>query len=335
MAEVYINFNKLPRLLQTAIPGNLNGNLSIFNHQNAFASLVYNYSADKILFNGTTTLNDLTSYYQLYTSIQAQKITINSILPQNTANYTIYTIADYSTWEKRLRAWFTAQNQLKKLESLLNSIKNKYHLDPEQIFPKYFKNQLITFQLNTGESIGAIALTNGEKLEQLLLDISSTGANEDIKSFKESDLLYCYFGEPFKRFRKPYYVIIDNYMIFANNSSSVQSFLNSYKNNRLLINNPDYINSINQIPNNSGITFFIDFKNSSDIFLRNVHVPYYRHITNEKGLKNYSSFICQLSGEGGEEGKFQTNVLLNRKTTALRIDSLISETDSLETRPLQ
>lgn len=330
MAEVYIDFNNLPKLMKTLISGNLSGNLSFFNHTNAFASLVYNYSADKILLNGITTLNDTKSYYQLYKSHQAQKITINSILPQNTANYTVYAIGDYLIWKKKLDAWFADQHQRKRLETLLNDIKNKYHLDAEQIFPKYFKNQLITFQLSTGENIGAITLTNGEKFEQLLLDLSTADISEDIKLLKESDLLYAYFGDPFKKFRKPYYVVIDNYMVFANNSSTVQSFLNNYRNDRLLINNPDYINSVNQLPNTSGITFFMDLKNSSDLLLRNVHLPYYRYIMDKEGLKTYSSFICQLSGE---KDKFQTNVLLNKKAVTSEIDSLITYRDSLEIRP--
>jgi hypothetical protein len=331
LAEIYINYSKLPKLLQAAMPGNLNGELSVLNHQNAFASLVYNYSAKKILFNGNTQINDQASYYQLFLDFPAQKITINTIMPQNTANYTIYTIADYKNWRKSLNTWFGSKKESGKIYKIISHINTKYHLDPEQTFPKYFKNQLITFQLSTAEKIGALELSNGDKLKQLLLDLSSN-YNDDIKAFNEPDLLYCYFGEPFKKFRKPYYTIIDNYMVFANNASTVQSFLNSYKSNQLLINNTDYINSIDQLPNTSGITFFVNFKNSSDLLLQNVYLPYYRHITGEKGLKDYSSFIYQLSAE---QGKFQTNILLNKNEEALKPDSLEIDADSLTISPRQ
>ncbi|WP_285055854.1 hypothetical protein [Pedobacter ginsengisoli] len=329
LAEIYINYSNLPKLLQAAMPGNLNGELSVLNHQNAFASLVYNYSAKKILFNGNTQINDPASYYQLFVGSPAQKVTINTILPQNTANYTIYTIADYKNWRKSLISWFGSKKESEKINKIINHINAKYHLDPEQTFPKYFKNQFLTFQLSTTEKIGALELTNGDKLKQLLLDLSSN-YSDDIKAFYEPDLLYSYFGEPFKKFRKPYYTIIDNYMVFANNASTVQSFLNSYKGNQLLINNTDYINSVGQLPNISGITFFINFKNSADLLLKNVYLPYYRHITGEKGLRDYSSFIYQLSAE---QGKFQTNILLNKKEEALKRDSLEIDTDSLTITP--
>lgn len=322
LAEIYINYARLPQLLKAAIPGSLNGELSVLNQQDAFASLVYNYSAKKILFNGSTQINDPASYYQLFRRSAAQKVTINTILPQNTANYTIYTIADYQSWRTALSTWFTLKKENEKITGITNTIKARYHLDPEQTFPKYFKNQLITFQLSTAEKIGAIELTNGDRLRQLLLDIS-TNYSDEIKVLHEPDLLYCFFGEPFKKFKKPYYAIIDNYMVFANYAATVQSFLDSYKNDELLINSADYISSIDQLPKTSGITFFISAKNSSELLLKNVYLPYYRGITK-------SSFICQLSAE---QEKFQTTILMNKKEEITDADPLGTVNDSLQSDP--
>ncbi|WP_449436981.1 hypothetical protein [Pedobacter steynii] len=148
--------------------------------------------------------------------------------------------------EKKLQNWFTAKKESNRTSSILKNVSQKYHIDANQIFPKYFKDQLITFQLSTTEKIGAINLSNGEKVDQLLLDLS-TDYGDGIKLLKEDDLLYVYFGEPFKKFKRPYYIIIDNYMVFANNASTIQSFLNNYKNNRLFINKESYANSVNQL----------------------------------------------------------------------------------------
>ncbi len=325
LAEVYINFKDLPHLLKQTIPGKLNGELSVLDNSNTFASLVYNFSKEKILLTGVTQGNEPNNYYELFSSSNAQKITITNILPENTANYTVYSIENYVNWRKKLENWFKSKKEENKTADIIKNINLKYHIDADQIFLKYFKDQLITFQLSTTEKIGAINLSNGEKVDQLLLDLS-TDYGDGIKLFKEPDLLYIYFGEPFKKFKRPYYIIIDNYMVFANNASTVQSFLNSYKNNRLFITKESYTNSINQLPNTSSISFFIDLNNSSDVFLKNIYLPYYKHITSEKGLKNYQSFIYQLSGDNG---KFQTNVLINRKQQPLTQDSLILENDSL------
>ena len=331
LAEIYINYQMLPELLKTAIPGKLNGELGVFNDKDAYAALVYNYSTEKILFNGATKINDTKSYFQLYATFEPQKVTISNILPKNTASYTAYTISNYQQWRKGLDQWFKDRNETSKTIALRQDISNKYRLDPEQVLPKYFKNQLVTFQLSTGEKLAAIDLSNGEKLAQLLIDLS-VPYNEDIKVFKDSELLYSYFGEPLRNFKRPFYVIIDNYLVVANNASTLQSFLNSYKRDDLLMNDAEYVRSVNQLPNSSAITFYLDLNNVQNILLRNVYLPYYKHLRNKNGLGSYSSFICQLSGEGD---KFQTNILLNKKAGALPQDSLLSRPDSLSILPPQ
>ena len=40
-------------------------------------------------------------------------------------------------------------------------------------FPQYFNNEMMTFQIKSTETFGAINLSNGDKLRQLLLDVSS------------------------------------------------------------------------------------------------------------------------------------------------------------------
>ncbi|TDQ06455.1 hypothetical protein [Pedobacter metabolipauper] len=325
LAQLYVNFSNMPGLLASAIAGNLTGELAVFNKQNAFAYLVYNFSKEKILFTGDTKVNDPGSYYQLFAKQESQKISINNILPNNTANYTIFTIGNYTEWKKSLNEWLTLRKEDKVLLEEINSINQKYRIDLEQIFPKYFKDQMITFQLSTTEKIGAINLTNGDKVGQLLLDLSSD-YNDQIKIFKEPDLLYAYFGEPFKKFKRPYYVIIDNYLIFANNASTLESFLNAYASNRLFINDTAYSNAINQVPANAGISFFIDPKNSSGLFSKNIYLPYYRYLNAKNGLKGYTAFLYQLNPEGS---KFQTHMLLSKATESLNADTLTIEIDSL------
>lgn len=326
LAEVYINFELMPSLLKAVIPGKLTGELSLLNNQRTFACLTYNFSKEKILLTGTTTFNDDLGYYHLFDRLNAQKINITNILPENTANYSVFAIDNYTNWKRSLDEWFTGIKDDQHISETINTYNEKYRINLDQVFPRYFKNQFISFQLSTTEKIGAIELSNGDKVAQLLLDLT-TEYNPDIKILKEDNLLYAYFGEPLKKFKRPFYCIIDNYMVFSNHASSLQSFLNSYKSNKLLINNPDYSAATDQLANTANISYFIDLKNSADIFLKNLYQPYYKQIRDEKGLKNYTSFIYQLSGDNG---KFQTNILISKKiklspdNNSLQTDSIIS-----------
>jgi hypothetical protein len=317
LAQLYINFNKIPSLLQAIINQKLTGELQVFRQQNAFAALNYSYSNKNILLTGSTDFNTK-NYYQLFANTTPQKVTITNILPDNTANYTVYSIDHYQVWKKELQSWFTSNKEAQFLIKSIQNINNKYHLNPDDIFPKYFDNQLICFQLSTAEKLGAINLKNGDKTAQLLIDLSEDYI-ENIKRFKEPDLLYTYFGQPFRGFKQPYYVILDNYMVFANQPATLQNFLNAYENNKLLIGNEAYIGASNQLPDNSSICFYLDNKNALNLFKNNMRSNYYQYTTDEKGLKNYNSLTYQLSGD---HGKFQTNILIHKQAPTLEKDSL-------------
>ncbi|OWK70799.1 hypothetical protein [Pedobacter sp. AJM] len=308
LAQLYINFNQAPLLLKNIIAGSINGEMALFKTQNSFATLNYNFSKEKILFNGNTEIKSADNYLKLFEQIPVQSINIQNIIPDRTASYTIYAYDNYQSWQQKLARWQTLKNLTDKRNVLIKKVKTEYRTDLNAIFPLYLKNQFITFQLNTGEKLAAISLINGEKVKQLLFDVSED-YSEEIKHFKTADILFTYLGEPFKNFVKPYYVIIDNQFVIANNASTVQSFLNSYKNNKLLIQEPAYLDALNQLPNTSNIGFYINLKNAKNIFRSQLLLKYYQHLQADSGWKEFDSFYYQMSAD---QNKFITNMLLNK-----------------------
>lgn len=309
LANLYIDFNKTPALLKNILSNNINGELNIFKDQHAYAALSYSFGKEKLLFNGNTTVEDPKNYFNLFSNLPEQQLTIDNIMPEKTANYAIYAIADYKTWQNELNKWMLANQQEEKVKQNIDAINQKYRIDLRQIFSNYFKNQFATFQLNSGEKFGAIALSNGEKLGQFLLDLSGEYA-PDIKIFKDSNIPFAFFGEPFKKFERPFYTIIDNYLVMANNASSIQVFLNSYKANKLLVNDEAYIGFGDQLSSAATIVFYVNHKNSNDIFGRNLKIPYYKQYQSKTGFNLYNAFCYQLSGD---HGKFLSNLLLYKR----------------------
>lgn len=303
LANLFVDFNTVPSLLKNILNTNLSGELSVFDKQDAFATLNYNFSKDKLLLTGTTEIKK-NNYYNLFSNIGEQKIFIDAILSEKTANYTLFTIKDYVSWRKALDKLRT--NETTEIEQNITKIQQNYGIDLTKIFTTYFKNQFISFQLKSGEKLAALALTNGEKANQLLLDLS-TEYKDPIRIFKEDKIPYYFFGTPFKNFKKPFYVIIDNYLVMANNASSIESFLNDYQNNKLLVNDKNYINLKNQLSPLGTISFYVSNSNSNSIFGKNIKPIYDKQYQSKLGLNKFSAFCYQLSGDNG---KFLTNFLL-------------------------
>ena len=311
LANVYINYKQLPTLLKNILNTNLTGELTVFNQQNAYASLSYNFSSDKLLLNGYTEIKDGQNYFKLFVDQKEQKINIDQLFPEQTANYLLFSINDYAVWSKALKSWQKSKKEDEKIAEQLRKIDEKYRIDINQIIPKYFNKQLATIELKSGEKLGIVEIKNGDKLGQLLLDLGSEYAT-DIRIFKEPNLLYNYFGEPFKKFERPFYTIIDNHLVVANNASTIQIFLNAYKNDHLLMNTDAYNAFKDQISSAATIAFYINNKNSNDFFGRNLKPLYYKQYKSEKGVKNYNAFGYQLSAD---HGKFTSNILLLKNQT--------------------
>jgi len=318
LAQVYINFNQVPRILKNILNGKINGEIAVLNDQNSFASLTYNFSKERIFLSGNTELKSEDNYLKLFEKGVAQSISIQNVLPENTANYVIYAFDDYQKWLKEFRKLQARTKQLDKAELTIKTIKTEYRTDLNTIFPAFTKNQFATFQLNTAEKLGAIQLINGEKVKQLLFDVS-TAYNDDIKIFKSSNILEGYFGEAFKNFSRPYYVVIDNYLIVANNASTLVSFLSNYKNNRLLVQSAAYTDAMNQISSTLNVSFYINLTKSQNILNNHLYSDYYKNLRADSGLKSFDTFCYQMVAD---KNKFITNVLLNKYLEEKIPDSL-------------
>ncbi|MDQ8003217.1 MAG: hypothetical protein REI64_00380 [Pedobacter sp.] len=318
LASVFINYNQLPTLLKNILNTNLTGELSIFNKQNAYASLSYNFGSDKFLLNGYTEIKDDQNYFNLFVDQKEQKINIDQFFPDQTANYTLFAVDDYTKWTKALKDWQKERKEDVKIAQQHKEINEKYRINIDQTFPLYFSKQFAVLQLKSGEKLGIIETKNGDKLNQLLLDLSTEYA-PDIRIFKEANLMGNFFGEPFKKFERPFYTVIDNHFVFASYASTIQVFLNSYKNDNLLISTDNYIRFKDQTSSSATIAFYINHQNSNDIFGRNLKTPYYKQYKSEKGVKEYNAFGYQLSADNG---KFMSNILLLKKQSKIEIDSL-------------
>ncbi|MBG6234362.1 hypothetical protein IWX76_000917 [Pedobacter sp. CAN_A7] len=319
LATIYLNFDVLEGLLKQMTPNRLKQEFSLLNQQQAFANLSYRYSKDRVLFNGYTTIQTEHNYLNLFSESTPEKVTIDAILPESTASYAIYMPGAYKNWKPKLNKWFQTTNKSTQVDNTLKRINTVYRLDPNLTFPQYFKNQMVTFRLKSRETLGAINLSNGDKLRQLLIDLS-TVHSDDISIFKEDHLLYSYFGEAFENFKRPYYTIVDNYLVFSNRASTVQSFLYNYRNNKQLINKKAYREAFDQLSTQSNVIFYVDHLNSERIALQNLYLPYYRMYSSVDHLGEFDATILQLTGD---QKNFQTNMLLSK------VPEIVAEPDSI------
>lgn len=323
LANLYINFKQLGPLMKSITPYFNRGELAVLTRQKAYARMTYNFSKERVFFSGETKILNPDSYFSLFAGIKPEKIELDKVLPANTATYTLYAFGDYKKFHAILQNWFATKKEDNNVKQKISAINEQYRLNLDDLFLRYTSSQALTIQLQNKQKLAIIKLNSGEKVEQLLLDLSEDydGA---IRMLKEPDLLYYYFGEPFKYFRKPYYLVLNNYIIFAAYPSSLLDFRNSYQANELLILDKTYSEVSKQLPLTANILFYLNYKKAQNIMINTVYPEYYSQFRSDKGLKVFDSFVYQLSGD---QGTFQTNMLFTTSSAAnspsLNPDSLL------------
>ncbi|RZK50192.1 MAG: hypothetical protein EOO99_03115 [Pedobacter sp.] len=238
IANLYIDFKRLNPYFKSLLKDAATADLGFFIQAN-YAKLDYNFSKNQILFTGFNEYQNSQEYIRLFESQTAQKAEILNLLPATTKTYQVFTYSSYQDWSSDLLKWQQDNQSSQTPLTDFNAIESKYGLKLKESITPYFKNQFILFQLKSGEKLGAIQLSDGEKVGQLLLDLSSP-YNLEINGLKEKHLFKTFFGLPFSKFEKPFYTIIDNYLILANFPSSLQVFLNQYKADKTLVNLPAF-----------------------------------------------------------------------------------------------
>lgn len=311
LMTLFVNYSRLPDLMNQ-LRQRPEKQWASLKKMEGFGELNYNFSKGKLIFHGRTIVNSGPSYYNLFANMEPQNFTISNILPASTANYTMYGVNSYPTFSKAMTSTSTDAKRAK-TQDIFKLVKEKYLLDLPEIMTANFKNQFMTFQLSSGERIGAVALINGERFNHLMSDLG-TFYSPDIVVWKEKGILYQMFGEPFQDFEQPYITIKNNYLIFANNAATIQSYLNMYANEPLLMNNADYIAFRNEFPSEGNISVFINLKKSRNLFQRNLKRTYSRQLTDNEKLGSFNSFSFQLAGD---KGKFQANLLLSKPEAML------------------
>ncbi len=317
LAMVFINFNKIKQLAKPILKNTLKGNLKIFDQQDAFARLNYNYASDKLLLSGPLEINSNDNYYTLFNQQENKTFSLDQSFPKTTANYVLYQISEFDEWQKKLALWQDKMPFYKNKTADIKRINDKYRLELNKGLPKYFNHQFATMQLANGEKLALFDIKNGDKLAQSFLDLSSMYSPE-IRIFKERNLLSYFFGQPLEDFSRPFYSIIDNLLIVANYPSSIQQFLNTYRKNEMLTSSSAYTYFKDQSSNTGAVLFYINLSNSKQLMQRELGPSWYKRYKANPGFVQFDTFAFTLSADGD---KFSSNLFLLKPKIDILADS--------------
>jgi CRISPR/Cas system CMR-associated protein Cmr5 small subunit len=313
LANLYVNYSQLSPLFDQLFK---NKNTDIFKNfiaLPALATLNLNYRSDAIMFNGSTTIqnNGPLSYLNLFTSQQPVINHLKDIYPSTTAYSTNFSVSNPLKFSADLANWQNKTGLSAERDQLFSKIKTEAAIKIKTEFNNLLGNEFAIVTTRYFEKLAIISVKDGSKLK-LITTAISTMNDENIGQLSYDKLPFFLLGDAFSIFRKPYFIIIDNYLILANSNTELTSYYDTYINRKFLSKNEQYNQFNNLLTAQSNVSFFFHFKNAQPILERDMDAGLYNDFKSiDTGWKNFYAASFQFTTV---DKNFYTNFCMKLST---------------------
>jgi hypothetical protein len=295
LAHLFINYNK-PGFLKPFFRRKLSDNIELFESLSGYSNLVMNYKSDVMMFNGISRLSsEKDAFIPIFLNQKPVQNTIKLAMPYNTASSISYGFSNYTKYKQDLDLIFEARTELDTLNKQIKSIMAETGINPNRDMVKLWAKEMSTLHLSTSESLAIIKVSDGSKL-QFLLEPMSSFYSPTVRRMNYSNLFYFYFGDPMKRYSKPFFTITDNLLILSNSPSSIQRYLNDYNSGRLLYKTKAYTQFDQLVADQSNISFVLYINNATFLLRNTLKSNYDKNFKSKNyGLKDLYGISYQLT----------------------------------------
>ncbi|MCR8556022.1 hypothetical protein KXD93_00120 [Mucilaginibacter sp. BJC16-A38] len=320
LGNLYVNYSQLSPLFEQLFRNKNTDILKTFRMLPAVAALSLNYRSDAIMFNGSTTIqkDGPSAYLKLFVNQQPVINHLNDIYPSTTAYGTNFLVSNPAKFGSDLSEWQNSTGLAKERDQLFSKVKAETAVRIKTEFDNLLGNEFAIITTRYFEKFGIVSVKDGSKLKLVLSAISiMSDENKGELSYEKLPLFL--LGDAFGIFKKPNFMIIDNYLVLANSNNELTSFYDTYINRKFLSKNSQFNQFNDLLAAQSNVSFLLDFKNIQPIFERDMNPDFYDDFKSmEPGWKNFFAASLQFSAV---DKNFYTNfcMRLNSDTVAYKL----------------
>lgn len=306
LANLYVNYQQLSPLFDQMFSNKTTDIFKSFRLLPASAALNLNFKSDALMFNGYTNLqaDKPSSYLNLFALQQPVDMQLVEIYPSTTAYAMEMAVSDPQKFEADLNTFHDKAGIKTERDTLLARIKTETGINIKPEFIKRLSNEFAVVTTRYREKFALIKVKDGLDLRPFMTNISNM-VTDDIGQFKYNKLPYYLLGDAFNGFRRPYFRIIDNYLLLANSVKEIESYNDSYLNRKFLSQTEQYQRFNNLLAERCNIAFIINFKNAQPLLRHDLADAVYNAYTaNKLSVKNFYGASYQLTAA---DKNFYTN----------------------------
>ncbi|MFZ4261124.1 hypothetical protein ACFRAE_03725 [Sphingobacterium sp. HJSM2_6] len=259
-----------------------------------------NYKQDALMLSGETELEDQEKeYIALFANQQKTKQDLYQLFPSNTAIFIEYSFSNAEKWFSDLKSWqqkTATSTQFADQENQIN--KDKPNL--LQDFQSVISGNFAIIEQNNGDYLGFIRISDSSKFDRIVNALAES-VSDDLYRFRYANIPYRFFGDGLQPFSRPYFFLLNNTLVLANQQSTLQEYIQKWERKDLLIGNISFKNYEQLQGNDANVTFYLNNKNASNRIENALNGDYGRKYRDkeEYGFQDFHSWSLQLTGNSG------------------------------------
>jgi len=310
--NLYINFAQLSNLANCYL-SNDDENIKSISKAYDYSMSKIDLQNDQLTFEGTVALNENEpSCIRAATTTKPGKIKALKVASQQTSMYLSLTFADFYDYYRNLLKEFgnskngTTETYNGNIKSLEKKLKVNFHqylfswIGSEIAYTKLapskdIKNSDIVVFIHAKSSANAakgIAMINDQIAKTSQVKNESVHYNEyEINHLNNSELFGTVFGEIFKNLDKPYFCMVDEFLVLSNSLKAIQLTISDYKLNRTLLKSKRFMDFRSKFEPKSNVNLFFQTPQSFEYLASSMNPTKYKSILANKSLINNFDFV--------------------------------------------
>lgn len=285
--NVYINYKYFAGYLENTL-GKKTPSIGSLRKQLTFSAFSFDIRKDgALVLEGYTAVNDtVTSFFNSAVNSGESKFESVELIPDRIAS--LVKIGFNDATDYYLKSMENLNNyEAGNYQDNISKLEKKLKIDVEKHIFSWIDNEIVLLQTkpsNLGKNNEFALLIKGKNdtdpLENLNFFARQIEKNTPVK-IKQVDyqgyqiryisfpgLLKMLFGKMLSKIEKPYYTIIDNYVVFSNHPQTIKNIIDDYKQKKILGNNNSYNEFAGLFDKNNSAFAYIDipvfFNNMKD-----------------------------------------------------------------------
>lgn len=293
LCRIYINYNYFNNYLISLL-GMSEPNVKDVCESMEYTGLQMNVTDAKLSFKGYTNIKDsIDSYLSALLQSGSSKITAQHILSNRTAFFVTMNFDNANMFMNNVESALKNDvNAYKSFKSNRDRIENSLGIDIHKNFLSWMDGEVVFAQNTPGplgrqnEFVAVVkmkhkndAIANLDIIEERIrkktpvrfktIDYAGYG----IHYLEMNGFFRLLFGKMFEKLNKPYYTIIDDYVVFSNSAATLLSMVEDYRLGQTLENEEEFTRFMKEFNNKSSIFVYINTIKSFSLWKEFVSAP--------------------------------------------------------------